>query len=124
MNYDSDFEYVLKNTSPNEQNLVGRQHKSLNYEYDLGKITGLSMKILLTLLSVNDSKNLFLNSIQEKSGSSRSSFYYNIKKLNEKALIEVMIQITNDQRKKLIHLTPKGYNFLKSIYNDLKGNLH
>lgn len=84
----------------------------------LDDISGVAIKILINLLEYLD-HGTYLTHIQINLGINRSKFYYTINKLNEKGFIILSSTITDDQRKKYVTISSKGYSLLKLIYQQL-----
>ena len=81
-------------------------------------MTGLAIKILINLLDYLD-HGTYLTNVQLNLGISRSSFYYTINKLKERGFIEIHTTVQDDQRKKFVAISSKGYSLLKLVYNHL-----
>ena len=84
----------------------------------LEDMTGLAIKILINLLDYLD-HGTYLTNVQLNLGISRSSFYYTINKLKERGFIEIHTTVQDDQRKKFVAISSKGYSLLKLVYNHL-----
>ena len=87
-------------------------------ELGLEDITGLAMRILIHLLDYLD-HGTYLTNVQVSLDISRSSFYYTINKLKDKGFIDYKLGLNEDQRKKYVVISPKGYNLLKLVYKHL-----
>ena len=82
------------------------------------EITGTGIIIIIALLDYLD-HGTYLTNIQLNLGLSRSSFYYTINKLKEQGFIEIRGTIQDDQRKKFVVISSKGYALLKLVYKHL-----
>lgn len=93
--------------------------ETLIFDYNsLEDMTGLGIKILINLLDYLD-HGTYLTNIQLNLGLSRSSFYYTINKLKEKGFITINTTVLDDQRKKFVVISPKGYALLRLVYTHL-----
>ncbi len=77
-------------------------------------ITGMDIKILIVLLDYLD-HGTYLKQVMVKSGIKKSTFYATINKLKSQELVDY-VPASNDQRKKFIVLSPKGFYLLRVIY--------
>lgn len=93
--------------------------ESLIFDYNtLEDMTGLGIKILINLLDYLD-HGTYLTNIQVNLGLSRSSFYYTVNKLKEQGFITINTTALDDQRKKFVVISPKGFALLRLVYTHL-----
>ena len=91
------------------------------YTFDqetLAEISGIGIKILINLLEYLD-HGTYLSYNHINIGINRSKFYYTVNNLKDKDLIIISSPISDDQRKKFVSISPKGYILLQLVYKQL-----